>query len=838
MESINIIGKSPEEKRALLIQLLSEKAASGNNFFPISYQQQGLWLFQQIFPKSSVYNLSRAYKLSSQVKPEVIEKACKCLVKGHPALKTVFSIRDGRPVQQILLKMPLPYEVIDSSPWKENKLYQKLYEHKYKPFDLERGPLFRVQLFISGQDFNIILFTVHHIVADFRSLELLTEDLQTLILNSGFDDYPVTSRLPYLDFVEWQSNMLSGPEGERLWYYWQNKLTGDLPQTVLPADRSRTPVRSFAGKSMNFVLSEKLNRRLIDFITRQNLSLYHVLLSAFTVFLNRYTGKTDILLGTPVSGRHSSRWERTVGCFANTLVLRININMAANFREILNYIGEIISESLNHQDFPFRLLVERICCHRNLSYYPLFQIAFECISKSGEPVEETLMEPLPLESGPTPYDLNLVIKEEKDKIIVGWQYDSDLFDEATIIRMNGQFTELLEKIIDNPQEKPEKLPLLNDFKHEPATVYGRHEPHHIAPRNYLEQVIADIWSEILGSEKVCVTDNLFELGANSLSVVQAVARVREVAGIHLELHDVFKEPTIAGIAANAPKYSSACITHPCLVSIQPMGSKHPFFCIHPISGHVLLYYNLARHMGVDRPFFGLQSPRLSGSQTVLNTVEEMADYYMDIIRLVQPRGPYLLGGWSFGGMVAFEMANRLHSRGLPVDFLALIDTPNLQFLGCDSEPPSDIDLLAQAVWEIGWRTGNAFKDFRNELQGMERWQQLNYTVRRLKEANLVPLEFGVKELRTSLETIKTNDKAARIYCPGQYPGNVNIYRAIEKRDGEFDTALDKGRHFLGWHENCTGQVKVHMVPGRHATVVSEPNSRILGELLKLCIEEV
>ena len=262
--------------------------------------------------------------------------------------------------------------------WSEEELRERLEEEAHRPFDLERGPLVRMHLFRRAADDHIFLLTVHHIVGDFWSLVLVLEEMQALY-PAECDGRPAALPAPareYRDFVRWQADLLAGPEGERLWEYWERQLAGAPTVLDLPTDRPRPPVFSRRGGAVPWRLGPDLVRRLKALAASEATTLYAVLLAAFQVQLGRYTGQEDFLVGCPFAGRSRPGFEDVIGYFINMLPLRADLSGDPPFRALLRRVGATVLDALQHQDYPFPLLVERLVLERDPSRAPLVQVSF------------------------------------------------------------------------------------------------------------------------------------------------------------------------------------------------------------------------------------------------------------------------------------------------------------------------------------------------------------------------------------------------------------------------------------------------------------------------------
>jgi aspartate racemase len=354
----------------------------------------------------------------------------------------------------------------------------------------------------------------------------------------------------------------------------------------------------------------------------------------------------------------------------------------------------------------------------------------------------------------------------------------------------------------------------------------------VAPRDALEQQLVKIWEKVLQVHPVGLRDNFFDLGGHSLTAVRLFAEVRKQTGRNLPLATLFQAPTVEQLAEClrkdgwSPHWSS-------LVPIQPGGSKTPLFCVHGGGGNVLLFRDLARHLGSDYPFFGLQSQGLDGKGNYLTTVAEMASHYLKEIRELQPEGPYYLGGFCMGGAVALEMAQRLLEQNQEVRLLAMFDTYNHNGTAPGRSFADRLRYLRQKA-QFHWanitqlpskeRIGYLAEKFRGTRQrGLA-----NLT---LKLANL-PKLFGSRVAKPmdgiALEDV--NDQAGFSYRPKTYPGAITLF--LPQRNYYF-----VGKPGMGWPEFAAGGLNVIELPVYPGGMFVEPYVRALADKLRACIDE-
>ena len=463
------VALSPKEKRALLAQLLRTKVRASKSFYPLSDNQQGIWFLCQLAPESSIYNVSFAARIRSELDILAFRRAFQALVDRHPSLRTTITVQSGKPVQQIHDQQPVHFEEIDASTWREDELQTRLLEETHRPFDLERGPVMRVGLLTRSAQEHILLLVIHHIVVDFWSLAVILNELGVLY-SAEKNGRPVALPpldLQYTDFVRWQAEMLASPVGERLWDYWKKQLAGPLPVLALPTDRPRPPMQMFRGAQHDFTLNDELARQLKALANAEGATLYMVLPAAFELMLYHHSGQEDILVASPMAGRSRAEFEGMVGFFANPVVLRANLSGNPTFRTFLGQVRQTVLGALEHQDYPTLRLVQRLRPPRDLSRTPLCQTMFVldkphrvteqaarafARGETGLRVDlgEFVMETIPLERRAATLDLVMLIIETTGSLSASIRFNTDLFEAGTIARMAGHFHALLESVIRDP----------------------------------------------------------------------------------------------------------------------------------------------------------------------------------------------------------------------------------------------------------------------------------------------------------------------------------------------------------------------------------------------------
>jgi len=369
----------------------------------------------------------------------------------------------------------------------------------------------------------------------------------------------------------------------------------------------------------------------------------------------------------------------------------------------------------------------------------------------------------------------------------------------------------------------------------------------VAPRDALEVELARLWENVLSVRPIGVTENFFELGGHSMAAVRLFALIENQLGRKLPLATVFQGGTIEHLAGIL-RHNANPVPHPCLVAIQPGGDKRPLFLIHPAGGHIFPYIHLAGALGRDQPCYGLQARGLEDGQDPHVRIEDMAAYYLEALQTVQSEGPYFLGGWSMGGVVAFEMAQQLLAQGQRVALLALLDARIPPLDENLAEEDLEATLLVDVVRYFGLSLGPW-----ESLSRLPKHELLTRVLEQAKSAGLVPSDIQAFQAQRFLELCKADFRATRNYVLHRYAGRVTLFKASEAGPtSDLETRNDSTGSgpaerppaagsspdpTFGWSQWAAGGVDVHVVPGNHANMVYQPHVEALAEKLTICLEQ-
>ena len=450
----------------------------GRESAPPSFAQQRMWFLDQLVSGSPLYNVPCRAWLTGSLDVGALHRALCEVVARHESLRTRLPALDGEPLQVIMPAVPCELPVTDlvslAQADREATVQRVAKEEARRPFDLARGPLFRARLLRLSEDEHALLLTLHHIVSDGWSVGVLFRELGTLYEAFSQGRASPLPELPiqYADYAVAQRQWLHGSVLERELRYWRRQFPTIPAPLQLPAARPRPAVQTHAGARLGFKLPHDLTRGLLALSRSEDVTLFMTLLASLKVLLARYTGREDIVVGSPIAGRTRPETEGLIGCFVNTLALRTDLAGDPTFRELLGRVREVALGAYAHQELPFERLVEELQPDRNPSFAPLFQVMFvlQNVPRSERRLHRLTMRHMELEKGTAKFDLGLSVVEGVDGLKGVFTYNTDLFDATTIERLASHFRVLLESIVADPGRRVSALPILTEIERHRLTV--------------------------------------------------------------------------------------------------------------------------------------------------------------------------------------------------------------------------------------------------------------------------------------------------------------------------------------------------------------------------------
>ncbi|WP_139253735.1 non-ribosomal peptide synthetase [Hydrococcus rivularis] len=437
------------------------------NYVPLSFAQERLWFLNQLESNIPIYNIVVPVFLKGKLNVKALEDSIKEIVKRHETLRTNFTTIEGQPVQ-VISDEP-KFVLLQQNVPKSDRAIQELITQEQKhSFDLTQESLLRITLVTLNETEYLMLLTTHHIIADAWSRGVLFRELAALYsaFCTGKPSPLLELPIQYADYALWQRDWLQGEVLEKQLNYWQQQLRGELPLLNLPTDRSRSPDRSYQGASASLTLPHAFTQALKDFSRREGVTLFVTLLAAFNVLLHRYTEQEDILIGSPIANRNQAEVENLIGFLVNTLILRGDLSGNPTFREFLGRMREVVLGAIAHQDLPFEKLLETLQPNRSVSDRSPFQVMFSLqnVPEAALAMPDLTLNLLEVENQTAFFDLVFSWQETNGQLTGTLEYNTDLFDAATIERMLGHYQTLLESILANSNCVISSLPMLTELE--------------------------------------------------------------------------------------------------------------------------------------------------------------------------------------------------------------------------------------------------------------------------------------------------------------------------------------------------------------------------------------
>ncbi|WP_405765610.1 condensation domain-containing protein [Streptomyces sp. NBC_01538] len=561
-------GTHPWETRKKLEAALRSRAGRARTEHPLSYAQRPLVLLHRMNPDSASYNVGFTARFTGGFDSGTFRSAVSSLVGRHTALRTTFDGTDGQTVHGWLEP---DFAEQDAGGWAEQRIDDAVRRAYREPFDLASGPLVRVRTYPVTPGEAVVLLVVHHVVCDFWSLGVIVAELEQLYLAEARRS---PSRLtghnvPYSDFVSHQRRLLEGEKGSMARAYWHARLAGRLEPAEWP--RFELDADSDGGGSIVFPIAPELTDGVFALAKEEGVTPYTVLLTAFQVLVSRYTGRRDVLVGSPFAGRTSPTTAECVGNFVNPVVLRADLSDAVPFREQLGRTRRTVIEALEHQDYPFELLVGELAPRRVDDRNPVFQAMFNYQKPTRYPALAGLYVaddgaapvgwagltavPYRMDQQDDQLELVLEIVHDGERLVGLLKYRKSVFPARAARQVTENYLALLRAALADPGRGVEELPMASDIipgsdrrTPSPRESCGS-TPHRGPALRDVEERITAVWRHVLGRGGIRPDDNFFDLGGNSMLLTQVHEMLADEApDTPLKINELFRYPTVAGLA--------------------------------------------------------------------------------------------------------------------------------------------------------------------------------------------------------------------------------------------------------------------------------------------------
>ncbi|MCP5106030.1 MAG: AMP-binding protein, partial [bacterium] len=447
---------SPEEKK---------------EYYPLSHAQKRVWTLSQFEDASLTFNMPGAFRVKGALDKAAFTRVFEKLVERHESLRTIFITVAGEPRQRILepgqTGFDLDFVDLRECGEQDAEIGRMANVELDTPFSLSSGPLLRAVLIRLEEEKHVFFFTMHHIVSDAVSMDVLFHDVLALyreFTESGTPS-PEPLKIQYKDYTGWQNRQLKGEGMEEHRRYWREQLKGPLPLLDLPADKPRGELQTYNGEIVTFRIDEAVTGRLRALAEQHDVTLFMTLLTVLKILLYHYTGQRDVIVGTPAAGREHAELEGQVGFYINTLALRTRLGDEDTAETLLEKVKKISLEAFEHQGYPFDRLLDDLGIQRDISRHPIFDVVLDIITTNEEETgwrENNLdIEPLTFGYNKSKFDLTVYVYEKREFLDVKFEYNVDIFEENTIFRMTRHMQKLLGGVVKNPGSTVDDL-LLDD----------------------------------------------------------------------------------------------------------------------------------------------------------------------------------------------------------------------------------------------------------------------------------------------------------------------------------------------------------------------------------------
>jgi len=834
-DMVAVLGRMCETPDARLSELNLASALTGSDLIDgtdeesgpfqlaASYAQERFHLLDRANPGSATFNVPVFQRLSGELDADLLERALQAMVARHESLRTTFREIDGTLYQIIHEHTPLvlAHAPLPPAGDTDQSLSAFMRTEASKPFDLEHGPLIRATLVTIGAANHLLALTLHHIICDGQSVGTLQKELWTtyaaLKERRPAGLAPLT--IQYGDVAVNQREWLESPDAAAERAFWHTKLTGPLPVLDFPLDRAPGKASTAAGGIAVRTLAPQTVAAIKQRAQAENATVFAITAAAFATLLARYSNAEDVLFGCPVANR-SQETAGLIGPFAGPLAVRVDLKGDPSLRSVLHRTRDEVFDALSNTNYPFERLASEIDARSVQGRKPLFQFYFlyQSAFVTSQQTAGLTITPVSSQGVGTAYEIQLALIERSGRVTAQLEYNNSLFDAATVESILDDYVGIVARMLETPDALLSQIPapkrhgngLLTENRSASVQSYA-------PPTTDDERKLVEIWQRLLGRAAIGIHDDFFAIGGQSMLAARLMIEIARELGVRPDLSLLANNRTIEKLARHlnpsAPRRAAT------LVPLQPLGSARPLFCIHGGGGHVLHYSDLAKVTPPNQPVYGLSAPELRTGDDP--SVEVLASLYVAEIRKVQPRGPYKICGYSFGGIVAFEMAAQLAGAGEQTDMLIILDTANRAYY-------RHMPLRDRIPYWTTFLTSRG-KLYLDRLAG-GRWHELFGSIKALAHKQSDRLTWSVAgvpkpdpalaEDPIYLNTIAF-DAAADRYTPAAYEGRVLLVRS-SARAAEY-----KHNPSLGWEKVARGGVDVVTVPGDHLSMVKSPNVETL-----------
>ena len=874
-------GEQAEEFSATLPSVLSNEVYERSN---LTRLQLLYWIGEGLRQRSPLYNTILTFTISGPVDWDRFRAAFQRLVEKTEVLRTVIQEIDGVPQRIVQEQVAGQLDWVDFSEEGDPQAVYRdwLAERKLKLLRLDER-LYDSALVKLGAERYVWYLNQHHLITDAQSFILVYKRLAGMYeqAQGGESLQDEQEGVEFEAYAAYERAYRSSERYQKAAAYWGRKLDpGPEPLEFygVAPNKKTTRVKRVSydlGKARSEKL-RKLARQPEIYTVSEEMSLYNLFLGMLFVLLKEMSGKRRLGVVTPVHNRFAEKFRKTVGLVMEICPLQVEVESEDTLAGVVKKVKQETREVLGYYQYGSGLGLQRQAFEVmfNLHDMPALELA-------GYFVRVERVHP-----GHGSESLGLHVNDDRElgSLVLHFDFHEELFGEAQQEEAVQSYLDLLDALLSNPQQRVGSFSEGLKAEHIQQEVappddkgyLAFDDSDHLPPKDLLELKLLQIWQELLGHDSIGVTDSFFDLGGNSWLAVRLFSEIENVIGRYLPLNTLLSATTINDLAEVIRGELGEELWSK-LITIQPGSDKRlPIFFVPGAGGNGLAVARIARHLSREQAVYMFQIPVGDGDESQFISVEEMAQRYLNAMQKVQPEGPYLVAGYSAGGLIALEICQQLHKQGQFVPLLVVIDVPAQNPAFCYLR--GVVGLAARLLRKSPEEERKAFLYLRDLLFRFDYFQNRGFfdklrrvieKARRKIKAQQTeeqshpvggPTPTGQGQLRSSntpgFEEVNSEDEgdllwksfdqhmqerfdltneAVKYYVPQRYQGAVTLFRStIGYRRPEMRMADP----YLGWRKIVRGKFQAFEVPGNHMQIVRGPSVRILGQQLEGILEEI
>jgi len=819
--------------------------------FPASEAQMRYWLLDQSDAGDSTFHLRIRLLLEGKLDVECLVRAFHHLVRRHETLRTTFAM-DDEGLRQRVHEPSLPSFEHQSRPAASQPsadVKRLLAREDNWAFNLETGPLLRVLLIDVAEQEWILAITMAHLVGDGWSCGVLLRDFEAAYgaYLAGREPDLGEIGIQYGDFAVHEQAWLQGQEAENRAGFWRTQLTGKLPTLDLPSDVASAQTTKRHGEVASFELDPSIAASVRILARRLETTPFVIYGAIFQALLYRYSGQTDIVFSTPLASR-TEESAHAIGPFSVPILLRSQVQAGWSARQFIEALRDLAMDTFENA-LPFDRYAELVALDIRRGRHALNQVCF-FYQKAFVDSSETAglrIKPLPMMVTGAGFEWQLAVIERADRVVAEFQYDAELYSSDSIEFALKHYQQLLTQCVEDSEipvdsfsfathlevrlatEGASLLPISRralglEKAAQPVQEQVPAKPIDVLPETEQEIRMARLWEKVFRRNHLSIHADFFDLGGHSLTLARLQALIQKEYGVRIGAADIFVAPTIAALAARMSGDGQNASLHSRLIPIRATGTQTPLFLI----SQSMVFRRMAERLGADQPVFTIQMEdedlEQIGSKA---TFEQIAAFYVDIIRQARPHGPYRIGGWCMSGWIAYEIAQQLRNLGETVELLLVVDA---------WAPGYWRDMIGRRrLFAKGSYYWSRFRLHSRTLSPMSNAERMRFFTERLRlwraalarqlfsGLSVAGLSVDVKMEEQTTYVDQVVFAASRRYKAKPWDGRTLFFRSSEQPSGRF-LADD-----MGWSELVRSNVSITTLPGDHRQIFDDPGAGILAE---------